>query len=1071
MNLRMKTMKQAFRQISAAIVVFLFCCSSVIAQNKTITGTVTDSKGEEIIGASVLIKGTTTGTVTDIDGNFTLSAPATAQNLVVSYVGMKSKEVAITGSVMKIVLEENQTDLDEVVVIGYGTQKKRDLTGSVSSVGAKELKDIPITNAAEAMTGKLAGVQVTTVEGSPDADVKIRVRGGGSINGDSSPLYIVDGFPVNSINDIPPSDIQSIDVLKDASSTAIYGSRGANGVIIITTKAPKEGRLSISYDGLYGWKELANKLDVLSPYEFAKWQYEQAVLQGKVDDQYVAYFGVYDDMDIYKNIAGTDWQDECFGRTGSTFSHNISLTGGSEKSSFNINYNRVDDKAIMMESSYSRDNLNIKYNAKPIERVKLNVSARYSNIQVYGSGANEINEKSSADSRLKNTVIYSPVALKDLSSIDSDDEEVLGNLYPPTVAISDNYRFKQTKSYYFNGGITLEIMKGLSVRSELGLDNINQSDDKYYGSSTYYVRNQSTIRNKPAAISIYKSSERFRNTNTVNYEKKFGKAHSLSAMLGNEIMTTQSYTINNTVEGLPSALSPEDALKFTASQEYASVSKTYNTQDNMLSFFGRVNYDYKSKYLFSATFREDGSSIFAPGNQWGFFPSAAVAWRINDEDFMESTSNWLSSLKLRFSYGTAGNNKISPDQWRLVYEPKSTSYLNNAKSYWTDGDHLYNPDLKWETTITRNIGLDFGFFKQRISGSIELYYNDVNDLLIDFPIQGTGYAFQWRNAGATSNRGVEGSVNFVILEKKDYGLNFGFNIGFNKNRVESLGGLESIIANSGWNSSIADDYRVFVGQSLGLMYGYVSDGYYTVDDFDWNGSKWVAKPGVVDNSGITGSSWGPGALKLKDLDGKVNENGVYEITTDDRTIIGNATPKFTGGFNLSGKYKNFDMNASFSFVYGNDIYNANKIEFTSNNANEKYRNMTTEMASVNRWTHIDASGNRVTDANQLAALNANANIWSPLNKFILHSWAVEDGSFLRMNNITVGYSMPRALVKKVSLQQVRFFFTGNNLLLFTNYTGFDPEVDSRRKTPLTPGVDYSAYPRSKSYNFGVNVTF
>lgn len=1067
MNLKMKERKQTFRRSATALVIFLICFCGAFAQTKKVTGNVSDSKGEEIIGASILVKGTTTGTVSDIDGNFSLNAPESATTLVVSYVGMQTKEVAITGALLKIVMDESAavTDLDEVVVIGYGTVKKRDLTGSVSSISAKELKDIPVTTAAEAITGKMAGVQVTTIEGSPDAEVKIRVRGGGSITGDNTPLYIVDGFPVNSINDISPSDIQSIDVLKDASSTAIYGARGANGVIIITTKAPKEGRLSINYNGLYGFKKIAKKLDVLSPYEFAQQQYELAVLRNKVADEYVPYFGVYEDMDIYRNIAGNDWQEDCFGRTGNTFTHNISMTGGTEKSSFNISYNRTDDRAIMMMSKYSRDNLSIKYNAKPIDRVKLNVSARYSDVQVYGAGANEVNEKSSSDSRLKNTVIYSPISLKNLGSIDSDDEEVLGNLYPPAMAIADNYRYKRTKSYYINGGISLDILKNLSVRSEIGLDNINQDDDKYYGTSTYYVRSQATLKDIPAVISAYKQTQRLRNTNTVNYNMTIDQLHSLSFMLGEETLSTQSSTINLTAEGIPAALSPEDALKFTTSNEYAAGGRSFSTNDNLLSFFGRANYDYLGKYIASATFRYDGSSKFAPGNQWGFFPSAALAWRVVEEDFMSETKDWLSNLKLRLSYGTAGNNNISADQWRSSYTPKTTSYLNIAQSYWTTGTSLYNPDLKWETTVTRNLGLDFGFLNQRISGSVELFSNDTKDLLINFPIQGTGYSTQTRNAGSTSNKGIEGTLNFVIINKADYGLDFGFNIGYLKNKVKDLGGLESIAAGSAWNSAISDDYRVFVGQSLGLMYGYVTDGFYSADDFEWTGSKWQAKPGVVDNSYIAGDSWGPGALKLKDL----KEDG--SITSEDRTVIGNATPKFTGGFNLSARYRDFDFSAAFSFVYGNDIYNANKIEFTSNNATERYRNMITEMSSDKRWTNIDASGARVTDPAQLAALNANATIWSPYTRFALHSWAVEDGSFLRLNNLTVGYSLPRQLVKKASLQQVRFFYTGNNLLLLTNYSGYDPEVDTRRKTPLTPGVDYSAYPKSISHNFGVNITF
>ncbi len=1057
---------------------FLFCCN-LFAQNKTITGTVTDDKGETLIGVSVMAKGTNVGTVTDLDGNYSLSVPNNAKTLISTYLGMKDTETPINGSVVNITMGENLTDLDEVVVIGYGVVKKRDLTGSVSSVEGKALKDIPVSTAAEAITGRLAGVQVTTTEGSPDAEIKIRVRGGGSITGDNTPLYIVDGFPVNSIADISPNDIQSIDVLKDASSTAIYGSRGANGVIIVTTKAPKEGKFSINYSGYLGFKKIAKTLDVLNPYEFAKWQYEQAAIQKgtKVQDQYVPYFGVYEDMGIYKSINGTDWQDEIFGRTGTSSNHNISISGGTDKISYNANYNRTDDKAIMIQSDYYRNSLNLKLNIKPIKGLKIAMSTRFTETKATGAGANDTKsgKATSSDTRLKHTVIYSPIKLRNITS-DSDDEEELGSLYPPYQIVNDNYRNKRNRRYNFNGSVSYEIIKGLTVQVEGGLDDEYIDDNRYFGASTDYLRNKANLENykiEGGAASMVGSTERtLRNTNTITYTKKdlFAKDHNFSAMLGQETLSTQRTVQTKTAEGIDWSISPKESFYFMSSAvNLAEISNFRYRDQNLLSFFGRINYDYAGKYLVTATFREDGSSRFLPGSQqWGFFPSVAVAWRASDEDFLKD-KKWLSNLKWRASYGTAGNNKIDGN-YEHIYNAKNTGYLNMSKSYWDNGTRLPMENLTWETTHTRNIGIDYGFLNGRISGAVDLYYNTTKDLLLDMAISGTGYVSMPINAGETSNKGIELSINTIILDKKDFGLDFNFNIGFNKNKVESLGGLPMIQAASGWNSQVAEDYRVIKGRSLGLMYGYVTDGFYSVDDFVYNGTKWELvnqSPTTPDNSSNTGAAWGPGALKLKDLnkDGKIDEK--------DMTIIGNATPKFTGGFSINARYKGFDLAANFTFVYGNDIYNANKLEFTSNNSGiYKYRNMITEMSSDKRWTSVDPNtGAVVTDAATLKALNKNATIWSPYNRFLFHSWAVEDGSFLRLNNLTIGYTLPRALTQKVSLQNVRFYATASNLFVITNYSGYDPEVDSRRKTQLTPGVDYSAYPKSRGYNFGVNVTF
>ena len=859
--------------------------------------------------------------------------------------------------------------------------------------------------------------------------------------------------------------------MKDASSTAIYGSRGANGVVIITTKTAKEGKFSVSYDGTYGFKMIANTLDVMSPYEFAKSQYEQAILQNKLD-RYQSSFGLFQDIDLYQEMTGINWQDEVYGNTGSYFSHNVSLSGGTEKVNYLASYQHTDENAIMLDSDYKRDNFSFKLNAKPFKWLKVNFSTRYSNMLVTGAGANDSKsgggETSTSDSRLKHTVIFPPISVTSLYEDDSTDEDVVGSLVKPTTAIKDNYKNRRRQLYSINGGVSINFIKNLQFRTDFGIEGRVDEDKIYKGSSTYDARNSSLAPGMPIATITDKDSQRLRNTNTLSYKwTSKNKAHNLNAMIGEEMTITTANTKVNRVEGVPTMFSPEECFGYLTEGMPASIANNYAYDDRLLSFFGRVGYDYLGRYLITATFRADGSSKFAPGNQWGYFPSVAAAWRISDESWMESASEWLNNLKLRASYGVAGNNNIAAGQYMKIYSSNTELWMNGFNSYWTPGNSLNNTDIKWETTYTYNIGIDFGFWNNRINGTIDLYQNDVKDLLIDFPIQGTGYQTVTRNIGATRNRGIELAVNAALVNTKDFTLDFNFNIAYNQNQVMDLGGLDFISGNSGWaGSEIQEDYRVIVGQAMGQMWGYVTEGYYSADDFIWDGNKWVAKDGVVDNSAMTGDSWGPGALKIKDLD----NSGT--IDDKDKTVIGNSMPDFTGGFGLTATYKGFDLSAGFTFSIGNEVYNANKLEFTTT-SKYYHRNQLAMMGTENRYTQIDwATGERITDPEVLNEINKNANIWSPvMPKYVFHSWGVEDGSFLRLNTLTLGYTLPTDLTKKIYVQRLRVFFTGTNLFCATKYTGYDPEVSTRRKVPYTSGVDYSAYPKSRGFNFGVNITF
>ena len=1057
----------------ALLVLFTLFVGSLSAQ--TIKGNVKDSNGEPVIGATVLEKGTkNNATVTDIDGNFSIKL--TGNNpLQISYIGMKTKTVETAGkSTINVKLEDETTNLEDLVVIGYGSVRRKDLTGSVATVNSEALAAVPVASVTEALTGKMAGVQITTTEGSPDADVKIRVRGGGSITQSNDPLLIVDGFPVESISDIPATDIEDITVLKDASSTAIYGSRGANGVILVTTKSGKSGKVNVSYNAYYSWKKVAKKMDVLSPYDYAKWQYELALLKNENDlSSYTDYFGNYEDMDLYRDVEANDWQDIVYGRTGNTFNHNVNITGGTETVKYAFSYAHMNDKAIQIGSNYKRDNFSLKLNTKPTKNTTLDFQARYSDTDIRGGGANDATGVYDSDKRLKYAVIYTPIPLANLDESAGTDDD-FGNLYNPVESQYDNDRKKERKTLNFAGAFGWEVFKNFKIRTEFGYDDYNQYDQRFWGTTTYYVKNvpASGNQNKPAIRLTDTNRHRFRNSNTISYD--FSKLikntdHSLNFMVGHEYIITKERENMNEVHGFPEDYTAEQAWKLSSQGTPYTIDDNYSADDKLLSFFGRVNYNFKDRYLLTATFRADASSKFSEENRWGYFPSAAVAWRISSEPFMKSTQNWLDDLKLRLSYGTAGNNNIPTGQLSQMYESKATSWINGFTQYWAPSKIMANPDLKWETTITRNIGLDFTLFKGKLSGSIEAYLNTTKDLLIQFPVAGTGYDTQYRNMGETENRGVEFSFTWHAIDKKNWGIDLYGNLGVNKSEIKSLGSMQDFGKNTAWASTeIGQDYWIAVGGQVGEIRGYQLAGRYEVSDFegyDAATKTWIPKEGVADATPIIGAIR-PGSIKLVDQDG----NGT--IGEEDNVIIGNVNPDVYGGFGLNAHAYGFDLSANFNFSIGNQVYNANKIEYTST-SKYQYRNMIDIMADGKRWTNLDPeTGMLCNDPVRLAELNANTTMWSPyMSKFVLTDWAVEDASFLRLNTLTLGYTLPQSLTKRVGINSLRFYCTAYNVFTITGYSGYDPESDCIRKDALTPGVDYSGYPRSRSFVIGLNLNF
>ena len=1073
-------MSKNFKELRFVLTLaFALFAMGISAQTKV---TVVDATGEPLIGASVIEKGTQNGGITDFDGNFTINLKGSGHIVVVSYIGMKTKEINVSGkSQVNVTLEDDATTLNDVVVIGYGSVKKKDLTGSVSTVNSETLQAVPVANASEALTGKMPGVQITTTEGSPDAEVKIRVRGGGSITQSNDPLYIVDGFPVESISDIPSNDIEDITVLKDASSTAIYGSRGANGVILVTTKSGKEGKTKVSYNAYYSWKKIAKKIDVLSAKDYATWQYELAMLKNNNDpskiSSYTDFFGNYQDLDLYDNIPTNDWQDLVYGRTGHTFNHNININGGSETIKYAFSYAHMNDKAIQIGSSYKRDNFSLKLNTKPSKTTTLDFQARYSDTDIYGGGAQDATGVYDSDRRLRYAVIYTPIPLKNLDpSAGSDGDEELGNLYNPIQAQNDNDQEKERKNLNIAGAFGWEVYPDLKLRTEFGYDDYNNYDKRYWGLTTYYIKNVPTSgnQNKPAIRLTSTSRHRFRNTNTVNYDfKKLlnSEDHSLNIMAGHEYVITKQHINTDESHGFPVDFDASTAWKLSSQGVPFSIDDAYSADDKLLSFFGRLNYNFKDRYLLSATFRADASSKFSKENRWGYFPSVALAWRISSEPFMQGTEKWLDDLKLRVSYGTAGNNNIPVGQLVQTYSASSTAWVNGIGSYWAPSKTMANPDLKWETTITRNIGLDFTLFGGKLNGTIEAYLNTTKDLLIQFPTGGTGYDNQYRNMGETENKGIEFSFTWHAVNQKNWGIDISGNIGLNKNKVKSLGVMNDFGWNSNWASTeIGNDYWISVGNPLGQVIGFRLDGNgrYEVSDFSGYNEKegWILKDGVADASAIVGTIR-PGSLKLRDLDG--DGAVTYEKDTE---VLGDVNPTAFGGFTLAGHAYGFDLSAAFNFSLGNKEYNANKIEFTST-SKYQYRSMSTEMEAGSRWTNLDPNTGLISnDPTRLAELNANTTMWSPyMARMVLTDWALENASFLRLNTLSLGYTIPASLTKKAGLSSLRFYVTAYNVFTITGYSGTDPESDCYRRTALTPNVDHSGYPRSRQFVVGLNLNF
>lgn len=1055
----------------------MLLCSLAWSQTRQVTGRVSsDSAREAVSGATVAVRGANTITTTNAEGRYTITIPDRNNVvLVFSYVGHGTQEITVGDrTTIDVNLVTATASLSDVVVVGYTTVRRRDLTGSVSSVSSRQIRDVPLSSAAEALQGRLAGVQVTAAEGAPGADIVVRVRGGGSITQDNSPLYIVDGVQVeNALNVIAPQDIASIDVLKDASTTAIYGARGANGVVLITTKGGRGGKTQVTYSGQGGFRELPKTMSVLSPYDFVLMQYERGRLVGAQDSASFAntYGTTWDTLQNYKNIPSINWQEEVFGRKAAFQNHNVSMTGGTAATNFSLSLTGNSEEGIQLASGFDRYLANFKLDHRISDIFRVGVNARYLDQTVRGIGTTASGTRTT--NRLRHTITYRPFEIQrpGFGADEFDEAYYLASAGAtnPVLLTEAEYRNQKTRATYLTGYLNVTPMKNLTFRSTFGYDNTGIRQSLFFGKITNTARNFASL---PVASIGDQTNSSFNLSNTLQYALNgYKEHHDISVLVGQEIV--QRKASNNFVESryLPTDITAEQALANMGlsnpppGQANPFPSSGVNPLDRIFSLFGRANYSYRDKYLATFNLRADRSSKFAPENGTLIFPSGSLAWRFSKEGFMQNMT-WLQEGKLRFGYGAVGNNRIPDLLYQQLFGVTAQYAFNHTIVPGFAPIALQNPGLRWEKNITRNLGLDLSFLSGRLQLTLDAYKNSANDLLLSVAIPPTlGYTTQIQNAGSTSNRGIELQINAIPVQRRDFNWNSNFNISFNRNKVESLGGPAELTRTSGWQGSDGvDDYLVKVGEPVGLMYGFVTDGFYKVEDFNYNPATrvYTLKSGVPTNSVYVPQ---PGTLKWKDLDGD------GQITPEkDRTVIGNANPNFIGGWNNQVTWRNFDASVFVNFVVGNDIYNANKEEWS----NTAFPNLNVLDIMKDRFTYINpANGQLVTDPTELAKLNENAKIWTPvrIQRWWLHSWNIEDGSYLRFNNVTLGYTLPKRISERAKITSLRVFGTANNLATITNYSGYDPDVTARRNDPLTPGVDFAAYPRSRTWVVGVNVTF
>lgn len=1045
----------------------------VNAQNTLfIRGTVADETGEPLIGVTIKVKNNEKNVVlTDVDGKFGITVSKSSDILVFTYIGYSTVEVkADPSKPMTIVMKEDSKYLDEIVVIGYQDVRRRDLTGSVAKANLDDLLKAPVSSFDQALAGRLAGVQVSSGEGMPGGVMNIVIRGNNSLTQENSPLYVIDGFPVEdpaigaSIN---PNDIESLDVLKDASATAIYGARGANGVVMITTKKGKVGTPQVSYDFNAGIGRISNKIKLMDAYEFVKLQsevYTTADMTGEFG-YFQTYNGKTYTLEDYRNIPQYNWQDLIF-RDAWQQSHNLSLTGGTTETRYNASFSYFDQDGIVLHSNYNKIQGRLGFN---VRKSKLNTNFSVNYNKSVATGASPSQSSYSGMNNLFYSVWgYRPATQPNVklnSLIDNIRDEGIETLndyrFNPIMDLQNSYRKNFITYLQFNGFAEYEFAKDLRLKVSGGYTTDNRRNETFNNSKTRYGYQGSTS-GVNATLAI---SERMTwlNENTISYNKTIDKKHHISAVSGITLQESQYKYNSETMNQIPFESLGMAGMK----QGQFGNSSSSIQEESLLSYLGRVNYNYASRYYFTGSMRADGSSKFNENNRWGYFPSASAAWSIAEEPFFEELKKIVPSAKFRFGWGQTGNNRIGAyDRYALLDMLRATegNYTtsggiahgvypvnNNVNSIGVVPRNLPNKNLKWETTTQTNIGLDLSLLKERINITADWYDKVTSDLLFftELPLS-AGYAGAMRNIGKVKNHGFEFTINTTNINTKDFKWFTNFNISFNRNKVLSLAeDVESktTIATFDQNFNSTPGYIAKIGLPIGMMYGYVYEGTYKLDEFDFIGGNYVLKPGIPHYSPEVNTQ--PGYPKYRDING----DGI--VDSNDRTIIGRGEPKHIGGFTNNFEYKGFDLSIFFQWSYGNNLLNANRLMFE--NGFNKKKDLNQFASYADRWTFNNP------DSNIPRVSTSSSNL-------VFSSRVIEDGSYLRLKTLSFGYTLPSYVLKNLHISKAHVYVAAQNLITFTNYSGYDPEV-SIRNSALTPGLDFSAYPRAASLTFGINLNF
>jgi TonB-dependent starch-binding outer membrane protein SusC len=1004
-----------------------------------VKGKVKDAEGNPLPGVYIILKGTERGTVTDIDGAFEFDVPDAESVLVFSFIGMQQKEIRVGNSTEQVVtLENDSKTLDEIIVVGYGTQRKSDLTGAVEQIKGDDLKKTMISSLDQGLQGRASGVQVTQNDGQPGATATIRIRGGNSISAGNEPLYVIDGIPIyndnaaqsggatvgaetNALASINPSDIESIEILKDASAKAIYGSRGANGVILVTTKRGKDGRNSIQFESYYGVQEVRKKLDLLNAFEYANFLNDATNAfnaTAPANQQRILPFGQRS-LDSLQSVPGTSWQDEVF-RTAPTSNYQLSMNGGDKKSQYAVSFGYFNQEGIVLNSDFNRYSARINYDRELSSKLKLSTSLTTSLVTSKKSitatdGANNAGVVLLA---IDNSPVQ-PVYNADGTPRDIDE---FGSLFNNPVAqaiYTTNEVF--TNRSLLNNSLEFKLNKNFTIKTSIGADLSFTKENFYAPRNTFRGFNVKGI-----GVIGNSDNTNILNENTLSYIKKFDK-HSINAVTG---VTAQQFTRNFTSASAQNF--SNDILGHNALNSGAEFNRPVSnfTKSTLLSYLARVNYGFDNKYLLTLTTRVDGSSRFGIANRYATFPSASIAWKVLEEDFIKVDKKVLSDLKLRASYGSTGNQEIPLYQSLAALGNVGYVLGNNLQNGFSPA-RISNPDLKWETTSEYDLGIELGLFKDRITLNADYYNKFTKDLLLFADVAwNSGFTNALVNLGELKNSGYELTINTVNLDKK---LRWTSNINYsaNRNEVTSLGGQQSFLAGgSSSHLKVNNTHIVKVGEPIGSFYGYIADGIFQSTEEIASSAQKTALPGD---------------LKYKDLDG----NGI--INAVDQTIIGSAQPKFIGGFTNTFTYAGLELTVFLQGSYGNQVMNLNRLEL---------ENQATGKSGVlrDRWTPTNPSKSV-----------PRAVIPSP--GFIASSRIVEDASFLRARNITLGYKFSNKALSKFQVKRARIYASAQNMFTWTKYSGYDPEVSRFGQNNLSQGVDYGGYPLAKTVNVGLSVGF